>query len=120
MRRRTLFMSAVFLASVALSIANGGNQTDDSVRITKIYSVGELPVWSKDGNFEPAILMALLRQSLGPDSWNWTNGEFERLVSDDGKSSAVAVVANKGIVVSASRLHHSQVASLLEQLHRSK
>lgn len=117
MQRRMLILFAVLLASAALPFANAEKQPQNAVHIAKVYSVGDLPVWSKDGKtFEPVILMSLLKEALGSDEWRWTHDKYEALTGKDGKSSITAVAVNEGIVVNASEIDHAEIVHVLERL----
>lgn len=70
----------------------------------KTYRIGDLPVWTKDGQFQPQFLMHSIQSSVSPKIWE-ANG---------GKSSMSPYDKNSSLVISTTQECHHQINDFLE------
>ncbi len=76
------------------------------------YDVADLPVWRTKGNgqptFDPSVLIAHIKHSVDPESWERRGGPAIRQYDD-----------NLSIVISQTEANHRQVRVLLEELRKT-
>jgi hypothetical protein len=84
--------------------ASSGQAADDDTQVYPMtYRLHDLPVWSKEGNFNPSMLIALIESRISPDQWN--------------KSSKLApYFQDASLVVSTTRTNHRALAELISHL----
>lgn len=78
----------------------------------KIYYVGDLQVWSKDGRFDASLLVAHLKMKVPDENWDEVRKDwhkFARIRSESTKES---------IVVLASLGAHEKLATELASLRK--
>ena len=101
---------------VAFAQQPSNNQADagsESIRnaskhYSNVYKLSDLPVWKKDGTFNPNVLIALIELSIEPKSWE----------AQGGTSSIAAYSQNASLVVSTTSANHDAIVEVLEQLRR--
>jgi hypothetical protein len=80
----------------------------DSEVYVAAYKLGDLPVWSKAGVFEPDVLMWLIQSSVNPKSWDGAGGA----------SSMAPYKQNASLVISTTAANHDAVKRLIERLRK--
>lgn len=80
----------------------------DATGWIKTYALADLPVWKKDGTYDPNVLMALIELSIEPKSWEALGGP----------SKMVPYSQNASLVVKTTTANHDAIVDVLEQLRR--
>ena len=79
---------------------------------TKVYPVTyrleDLPVWSKDGHYDPNLMIMLIHSPISPTSWEALGGP----------STMAPYAQNFSLVVSTTSDNHDALSALLKQLRR--
>ena len=81
------------------------NVEEDTQVYPKVYRLQDLPVWSKDGTFNPALTMSLIQSAISPESWE----------AKGGPSTMAPYPQNASLVISTSSKNHDAITALLKQ-----
>ncbi len=103
-----LFACAIVGVSSTPLFADKSEHRDEQ-RYTVTYRVGDLPVWTKGGEFSGDVLMAYMQSAATPTKWESRGGD-----------ATMAPYAKKAsVIVSASRETHEAIIQLLKR-HRKE
>lgn len=97
----SLLLAAVLGAFCLLTprVSASGAAGNSGRSLVKTYRIADLPVWTKDGQFEPKFLIHSIRCSVDPESWE-ANG---------GKSTMGAFLEENSLVISTTRETHRRI-----------
>lgn len=95
-------LGAFCLLTPRVSASNGA--ASNARPLTKTYRISDLPVWTKDGQFQPQFLMHSIQSSISPKIWD-KNG---------GKSAMAPHVESGSLVISTTQDCHHEIYDFLE------
>lgn len=87
---------------------SGATTNEAAVITTRVYKLADLPVWTKEKNFAPSVLMHLLQTSVCPEQWE----------GEGGRATMAPYPQNYSVVISASAELHDKIADTLTLLRR--
>ncbi len=70
-----------------------------------VYRVGDLPVWSKEGDYTPDLLMTLIQATISPDTWE----------AKGGPSALAPYPQDAAIIVRTTASNHDALALLIKR-----
>ena len=106
----TLVFVLAFCVSKNEVSAGKKRKQKDQPTIKKVYNVGDLPVWSPEKEFQPRLLMQLIRASVSPSDWE----------TDHGNSTMACYGQNTSLVILTRSANHKKIAKLLESMRSSE
>ena len=90
------------------SAADDVSESQNTKVYPKTYRLEDLPVWSKDGSYNPKLMIMLIESSISPKSWEALGGP----------SSMAPYPQNASLVVSTTSDNHDALSDVLKQLRR--
>ncbi len=87
-------------------VSAGGSGASDAHCHPRTYRIGDLPVWTKDGQFQPKVLLWHIQSTVSPKSWE----------ASGGQSTMALYPPNGSVVISTTPDIHEQLHELLEKL----
>ncbi len=113
MRKLTGFLALLVFASVITAVAERQHVGADDAKankpevlVRKIYHLHDLPIWTKERECRPTVLMQLIESTVSPSDWE----------GNGGTSSMAPYRQTASLIVSTSLRNHQKVESLLESL----
>lgn len=86
------------------SIAEERDTDDKNVRVTTVYKISDLPVWTLDLKFDPTVVMQLIQATVSPRDWEAKGGE----------STMAPYPQGTAIIISTDKRNHDKIKDLLE------
>lgn len=77
---------------------------------TRVYKVADLPVWTSEKKYDPAVLMRLIQASVAPSDWAPKRGE----------SKMAPYPHNASLIISTRPGSHDKIVDLLESMRPQK
>ena len=77
---------------------------------TRVYKVADLPVWTSEKKYDPAVLMRLIQASVSPSDWAPKRGE----------SKMAPYPQNASLIISTRPENHDKIVDLLESMRPRK
>lgn len=85
---------------------SASNAAANSARtFTMTYRIGDLPVWTKDGQFQPNVLMHSIQSLVAPKGWE-ANG---------GPSTMAPHPQDGSLMISTTQETHQKIQNLLDR-----
>lgn len=103
----TCVLSAALIGTVSMTAPNvlaDGPAETGGIHIRKVYRVGDLPVWAKDGQFRPTLLIHMITTTVTPEQWG----------SRPGSAAIAPYAPAAALVVTASPETHSGIKHLVD------
>ncbi|TWU18404.1 hypothetical protein [Allorhodopirellula heiligendammensis] len=102
-----LLLTAALAAFCLLTprVSAGGAAADRERIHPRTYRVADLAVWSKDGQFQPKMMMSFIQASVEPKGWE----------AKGGQSTMAPYVQNASLVIATTAETHDKIAKFLEQ-----
>jgi hypothetical protein len=110
MRRRVTQLLACILTVAIIGTASAARKEEPLKIVT--FPIGDLAVYSETDSgveFDARVLIAFIKASVSPESWEGNGGEAELMQFDK----------NKSLVVSQTEANHGRISELLKAFRES-
>ncbi|MCA9140236.1 MAG: hypothetical protein KDB00_25875 [Planctomycetales bacterium] len=103
----TIVLGGFLVAGVQ---AEDKGEAKQPIVTTRVYKVGDLPVFTQTKDYAPEMLMALIQKTVSPKDWE-TKG---------GTSTIAPYPQNVSLIISTTPKNHDKIVKLLERFRDSK
>ena len=87
------------------TIATKPTEIDDNNVYPMTYRLSDLPVWTKQGEYNPQLLIDFIQVSVSPKTW----------ATEGGPSTMAVYPKGESLVVSTTSKNHQALQKLLER-----
>lgn len=72
------------------------------------YHIGDLPIWSKNGKFEPELVMVVIETYISPKSWE----------AAGGSATIAPYFQNASLIITATESNHKNIEAFFKRFRR--